>query len=295
MLNTAIQSVLGSPIIASPRHIIVADDDSNDDTEEVVRQHGATYLRVNNHNISLTRNAGLAQVETDYVTFLDHDDAWLPGNMQPQLEALLNETDAAFAYGIARCANEDLQPQEWTFPTPPLPTGLVPSQLHLGYPNLGVVLFRREAVDRVGGFDPRIIYHQDGDMMLRVAARRHIIGIEFVGMLHRMRPASRARCDYHWKHREVAGWTPRNLGVGWKSLIKLRVKTRGLLYHRFCQDAVASLDAGQATDAFVCLTRALRISPERGVRHYAGIGGLLWQCVRVAHSRPQTTAEFSLN
>src|SRR5579864_1402987 len=82
LLDVAIASVLKSPLIAHPEQIIVVDDDSLDQTEAVARGHGVTYVRANYHNISRSRNAGLALVQTPYVTFLDHDDAWLPGNME---------------------------------------------------------------------------------------------------------------------------------------------------------------------------------------------------------------------
>ena len=281
MLDVAIGSVLESSLISCPTQIIVSDDDSHDNTEEVCCRYGVTYLRVNNRNISRTRNAGFELVKTDFVTFLDDDDAWLPGNMEPQLEALLAHPEAAFAYGMSRCADANLQPLAWTFPTPPLPSGRVPSQLHSDYPNLGVVLFRREAVEFAGGFDPCIPYYQDADLMLRLAASRPIVGVDFVGILHRLRSPSRARSDYYWTHREVVSWSPRNLGVNWKSLVKMRMKMRGLLYHHFYQDAVASVVAGQASDALVSLARAMWISPERSVRYAAQMLGLLWQCLHL--------------
>jgi glycosyltransferase involved in cell wall biosynthesis len=289
LLDVAIASVLTSPLIASSRQIIVVDDDSRDRTEEVSRRHGVTYVRANHHNISRSRNAGLALVQTPYVAFLDHDDAWLPGNMQAQLDALESHPDAAFAYGIARCASEDFEPLPWTFPSPPLPSGIVPEQLHLGYPNLGVVLFRREAVVEVGGFDPRIAYHQDGDLMIRVAARREIVGIEIVGMLHRMRTPSKSSCDYYWANREVTRWRPKNVGVGWKAAIKLNLKTRGLFFHRFYHDAAACLAHGNRRDALLCLSRALRISPERALLHFRRLGSVLWRCIRGTDQRSLAT------
>lgn len=280
MLDVAIESTLRSPLIRSPRQVIVADDDSHDDTELVARQRGVTYVRVNNHNISRTRNAGLSLVQTPYVTFLDHDDAWLPGNMEPQLSALRDNPAAAFAYGIARCATADLEPLEWTFPWPPLASGIVPEKLHLDYPNLGAVLFTRGAVSDVGGFDPRVEYHQDADLLIRIAAHREIVGVNFVGLLHRGRTPSMVRSDYYWPHRVVLRWRPRNVGVGWRASLKLHHKLRGIWYQRFCEDAYASLQLGQRQDALECLRRAVYVSPARAVRHAPAVASLTWQCLR---------------
>jgi glycosyltransferase involved in cell wall biosynthesis len=43
-LAAAIRSTLKSPLI-EPNRVIVADDDSQDNTEEVARSYGVTYLR----------------------------------------------------------------------------------------------------------------------------------------------------------------------------------------------------------------------------------------------------------
>ena len=275
LLDITIASVLRSPLIVSPEQIIVVDDDSHDGTAEMAGRHAVSYLRVANHNISRTRNAGFSLVRTPYVTFLDHDDVWLPGNMKPQLEALERHPDAAFAYGIARCASEELEPIALTFPSPPLPSGVIPERLHLGYPNLGVVLFRREAIDSVGGFDPAIRYHQDADLLLRISSRQKIVGVDFVGMLHRLRSPSRARADYYWASREVLHWMPRHLGVGWIAAIRFRRKTKGLFFYRFCADASACASLGHRRDALRCLSRALRVSPLHAVRHCPEMAAIL--------------------
>ena len=276
LVDVAITSVLASPLIATPRQITVIDDDSHDDTQMVALKHGVQYRRVIHHNISLARNAGLALVQSPYVTFLDSDDAWLPGNMEPQLAALEGNPKAAFAYAIARCATQDFQPiPEAIFPRPPLPSGVVPEQLHLRYPQLGVVLLRREAVVEAGGFDPRIVYHQDGDLLIRIAARHAIVGVNFVGMLFRLRDPSRTRSDYHWGHREVKNWWPRGVGIGVSTAARLMIKTRSLFFHRFCEDSAACIARGQRKDALVCLSRALRVSPAHAVRHYRKMSSLL--------------------
>jgi glycosyltransferase involved in cell wall biosynthesis len=291
LLRKAIESVLPSPLISSPEQVIVVDDDSHDETEDVARQFGVRYVRIADHNTAHSRNAGLALAQTPYVTFLDDDDVWLPGNMEAQLSALETHPAAAFAYGIAQCATEDLEPilepLPLQFPTPPLPSGLVPEQLHLSnYPQLGVVLFRREAVAAVGGSDPRIRYHQDGDLMLRIAGHHEIVGVEVVGMLHRLRPPSKARSDYHWAtdRREVTRWRPRHVGVGWKTAARYRIETRGLFCWHFYEDAAACLDLGHRRDAMICLWRALWISPAHALRHARALGSTLWQCIHEPRS-----------
>jgi glycosyltransferase involved in cell wall biosynthesis len=285
-LDVAIASVLRSPVIVSPRNVIVVDDDSRDATPDVARRWGVRYRRVCNRNISHTRNAGLTFARTTYVTFLDDDDAWLPGNMEAQLAALERHPDAAFAYGILQCATEDLEPLASTVPRPPLASGRVAERLHLNYPNLGVVLFRRQAVLDFGGFDPRIPYYQDADLMLRIAARREIVGVDVVGMLHRLRSPSKSRSDYYWTNRDVIRWRPKL--VGWKAATKFQVKIRGMYYRNFCEDAIACARLGHRRDALKCFGRALRISPARALRHARDMASVFNQCLGATRGRQST-------
>ena len=279
LLRDAIASVLGSPLIRSAEQVVVVDDDSHDQTEEVAREHGVKYVRVDCHSISGCRNAGLSLAQTKYVTFLDDDDVWLPGNMEKQLNALKAHPNAAFAYGIGRCASADLEPLTWTFPSPPLASGIDPERLHLGYPNVGVVLFRRDAVTEIGGFDPHVIYYQDSDLMIRLAARHEIVGVQFIGMLYRLRRPSRTRANYHWANRQVINWRPKRVGVGWKAAAGFMLKTRRLLYDIFLEDATVCASLGHRRDALLCLSRAIRVSPPHAIRHARSMAAIFWACL----------------
>ncbi len=263
----------------------MVDDDSHDRTEDVARQHRVKYVRVRCHNTGRSREEGLELTRTKYVAFLDDDDAWLPGNMEAQLAALEEHPHAAFAYGIARCATEDLQPLPMTFPSPPLASGIAPEQLHVDYPNIGVVLFRRDAVVEAGGFDPRIKYQQDADLMIRLAARREIVGVEAIGMLYRFRAPSKARADYFWSNREITNWWPKHVGVGWKAAARFQCKMRRMFYHIFCEDAAVCVALGHRRDALECLLRALWVSPSRALRHGRTLVSVFWRSIRGTHLR----------
>ena len=278
-LDVAICSVLRSPLITSPRQIIVVDDDSVEDVAAVAQRHGVTYQRVNYRNISSTRNAGLAVARTEFVTFLDDDDAWLPGNMEPQLAALQEQPEAAFAYGIARCATWELEPTPWTFPSRPLPSGRVPGLFHVGYPNLGVVLFRRALLTETEGFDSGIRYGEDADLMLRLAVVYPIVGLDFVGMLYRLRRPSKSRADYFWSHRAVLSWSPHYASVSLLARARFQWKMRSIHYQSFCEDAFACAAVGQPANALVCTLRAIAASPVHALRHSRTVVAMLYRCL----------------
>jgi glycosyltransferase involved in cell wall biosynthesis len=290
MLRQAIESVLASPLIASPDQIIVIDDDpGNGDTADLVRTFGATYQQVCHRNAARSRNAGWRQARTPYIAFLDDDDLWLPGNMESQLEALRSNPKAAIAYAMAKAVTESLDALYGNYPSPPLPSGHVPNKLHLSYPQIGTVLFRRDALSGANGFDERIRYYEDADLMIRIASRHEIVGVEMLGILYRERVPSRARADYFWSdpRREVIRWRPQHVGVQWTTAVRFRFRTSGLFCWRFIADAAACVALGNRRDALVCLGRALRVSPVHVARHLRMFGSLAWQCHR-RPSRPRT-------
>jgi glycosyltransferase involved in cell wall biosynthesis len=278
-LAAAIESTLKSPLI-EPKRVIIADDDSKDDTEEVARSYGVTYLRGVFKGPSRARNAGLAASTTYYVNFLDDDDEWLPHNMEAQLAALENHPDAGFAFGLAEMATEDMRPTGCTWPSLPLATGYAPDALHGRYPQLGAVLFRRGAIMEAGCFDPQIRYHQDADLMLRIAVRREIIGLNMIGVLVRDRRPGKTRADYYWSNRAVTNWWPQT--VGWRARARFTYMIRRMFFTKFLEDAAVSAEAGRLRDAFVCLGRALWISPAHFLRHMLEVTRTLQVCTMQA-------------
>jgi glycosyltransferase involved in cell wall biosynthesis len=81
--------------------IIVVDDGSTDDTQEIVgqiqRDYGLDpqsppirYFRKEHSGISATRNLCLEKAQGKYIAWLDADDYWLPGKLHAQI-AYLNE------------------------------------------------------------------------------------------------------------------------------------------------------------------------------------------------------------
>jgi glycosyltransferase involved in cell wall biosynthesis len=75
----AIDSILRQTV--EPEQIIVVDDGSTDDTEQVVRRYAdprIEYIKQPNAGIASARNTGLKATRCEFVTFLDADDRWRP-------------------------------------------------------------------------------------------------------------------------------------------------------------------------------------------------------------------------
>jgi glycosyltransferase involved in cell wall biosynthesis len=111
MLKDAIDSVLTQDTPA--KRIIVVDDGSDDDTEELCRTYvdkGAVeYVRKSNGGCSSARNRGLDRVAdtVDYVCFLDSDDRQLPGFLTTASALLENNPQADFCYADSTIYDED--------------------------------------------------------------------------------------------------------------------------------------------------------------------------------------------
>ena len=79
--------------------IIVVDDNSQDDTEKVVREIANQDSRISYHRHSsnlggsAARNTGIKQATGKYIAFLDSDDIWLPQKLELQLKAIAKNLD----------------------------------------------------------------------------------------------------------------------------------------------------------------------------------------------------------
>lgn len=266
LLCEALASVLASPLITSPQAVIVVDDGSSDWTGEAAARFGVRYLRGQWGGPSATRNAGLAEVGTPFVAFLDDDDLWLPGAMEPQLKALVEMPEAAFAFGRAQRTYMDLSPLGEPFPPPPLPTRDSFSVVYRTDLQVGTILFRTEAVRAEGGFDESLRYCEDWHLFVRLAAKHPAVGVDFVTSLFRQRDPSVAEAAMR-----VAA--QRDLARAKKDLesrgIRASYRERFAVYRSFigyqsfffCKDTEVFLAAGQRREAAASLWRGLRISP----------------------------------
>lgn len=159
--------------------IIVVDDASTDDTPAVVTAIDAPGLRYfrheRNQGPAAARNTGLQDARGRYVAFLDADDAMNRDNLARKVEVLERHPRVAMVHSA--CGPVDGHGHPLRAPAPGTTSGAVwikrlfPAILY-GNPIItSSVLARKDAVDRVGRFDPRIHYAEDWDLWIRLARR----------------------------------------------------------------------------------------------------------------------------
>ena len=175
-LGAAIQSALDQSMDGA--EIIVVDDGSTDETEDLVRRfHSAvTYLRMPRRGQpAATRNRGLSIARGELVALLDSDDLFLPGKLSTQCAALEAHPDVALVYSDGTYFRDDPnKPVGRVLDGLPIPSGDGFAALLLGsFLMPAVTLIRRTHLDAVGGFDeaPELRGVEDYDLWLRLAAR----------------------------------------------------------------------------------------------------------------------------
>ena len=90
-LDRCVASVLAQQV-AGGLHCILVDDGSPDESGGLcdawaARDPRVTVLHQENRGVSAARNAGLAAADSEYLVFLDADDALRPGALQAALDA----------------------------------------------------------------------------------------------------------------------------------------------------------------------------------------------------------------
>jgi glycosyltransferase involved in cell wall biosynthesis len=156
--------------------VVVVDDGSTDGTYEhlqAVDDSRLTVVRLpRNEGVSSARNAGLARTTSEWVAFLDDDDAWAPSHLAGLLGAAANGAGESADIVYSGCLTVTRERQVRWVRRAPTPEG-VPERLFstnaLVVPSR--VLVRTDAVRSVGGFDTAFSLAADWDLWLRMVPR----------------------------------------------------------------------------------------------------------------------------
>jgi glycosyltransferase involved in cell wall biosynthesis len=172
LLGRSIKSVLGQTY--KDFEIIVVDDASTDNTEEVVqsiRDPRIRYLRhEKNRGGSAARNTGIRAAWGQYIAFQDSDDEWLPEKLEKQMEVLAAappEVGIVYtAFWRIRSDNKEYIPG----PEIQLKEGRVHRELLKGnFVTTQAVLVKRECFQKAGMFDETLPRFQDWELFIRMA------------------------------------------------------------------------------------------------------------------------------
>jgi glycosyltransferase involved in cell wall biosynthesis len=173
--------------------IVVVDDGSTDRTAAAVAEVAAAapqvrLLRQANAGPSAARNAGLAHLHPDseLVTFLDSDDISVAGRFAAGLPPFRDDPDLDMTYARMTLTDGiDIERLD-------VAAGALSCTMR-GI-QLSAALFRRRALERLGGFNPAMRFGEDVDLLLRFfEGRPRYRLVDEVALLYRRHPGNLTR------------------------------------------------------------------------------------------------------
>jgi glycosyltransferase involved in cell wall biosynthesis len=182
LLREAVQSVLAQTF--ADWELIVVDDGSTDDTEQFVRDLYDPRIRfvflAHSGSAGSVRNAGVARARGTWIAFLDSDDLWPPQKIERQLAAV--EANPRCLWSCTGFSFIDDQGarvlQRAGAPYEPVSGWVLePLLTQRATASITTLMVRRSLIDDVGGFDEALLFRQDYDLALRLAAQAELCAI----------------------------------------------------------------------------------------------------------------------
>lgn len=98
ILPRALDSVLEQSY--KPDQIIVVDDGSTDETEQLIKDNypQVEFVFQQNKGVSAARNAGIIKATNDWICLLDSDDSWQVNKLEKQIHAISENPEYLFCH-----------------------------------------------------------------------------------------------------------------------------------------------------------------------------------------------------
>lgn len=193
-IEEAIDSILNQSL--QDFEFIIIDDASTDQTSQILRLASQNDKRIkvyrNDSNIGLTKslNKGLGLINSKYVARMDSDDVSMPYRLEKQLEVFKANPNSVLVTSNVDIINEDgivwHQPRRYA-------SNSQIAWLLVFYNYIGghsQVMFQRDSVLAVGGYNETYKYSQDYDLWVRLSELGDINLIDDVLLQYRQRVGS---------------------------------------------------------------------------------------------------------
>ena len=191
--------------------LILVDDGSDDASAEIARAAARKEpgrIRVvrhwtgRNRGMSRARNFGVAQARGELVTFLDADDAWLPGALErqlaqldahPEVGALCAPAEWWYSWTGKQADRERDFVQRWRVPLDAVavPPALLIMVLENEWASLCNVIVRRDVFGALGGYEPSFCgMYEDQVFHAKLCLTQPVFVSSECGYRYRQHPAS---------------------------------------------------------------------------------------------------------
>lgn len=182
-VRSCVESVLAQTFL--DLEVIVVDDGSSDQTGQALKHTFGERIRYyfqTNQGVSVARNKGIEEAKGEWIAFLDSDDLWEKEKLESQFIALERfgphcgacYTDVRFfnhseTRTMFQLAQENYRHDEAMGVNSDVLRLLVRPGGAGMVLCLSSFLARRDAIKKIGGFDPNLLYSQDSEFMFRLA------------------------------------------------------------------------------------------------------------------------------
>jgi glycosyltransferase involved in cell wall biosynthesis len=273
--------------------IVVVDDGATDSTFEVASAYAEVQcLRQAKHGVSSARNAGLRMSRGAYVVFLDADDRLLPGALQAGAAVLDAQPPVAFTVGRHRRITADGAPM------PVLQRPRVDGDHYVSLVRRcwiampATVMYRRSALEEVGGFNVRLPCAEDYDLYLRLARRFPIVDHYAEVAEYRQHPGTISRNAARMLAATLAVLEPHRPGLGAPASHREAWRERGnavWYYDRLLEAAREGLVRRQWPEAARAMLVFARHLPRHPAYAWRRLGTPLRRVSRALHRRAEAS------
>ncbi|MEO1377959.1 MAG: glycosyltransferase family A protein [Cyanobacteria bacterium J06635_10] len=171
--------------------LLVIDDGSTDDTADIVHNLSQQDSRVKlisqqNQGVSVARNIGINMAQGEFIAFLDADDLWLPNKLTAHIQHLSANPNLGLSFARVEFMTFDGK-ATGKYSNPHF-RNITQKNLYEENPAItpSNAVFRRIALQQVGGFDGDLSGVADAELFLRIKCHGwEVEGIDEVLVLYR--------------------------------------------------------------------------------------------------------------
>jgi glycosyltransferase involved in cell wall biosynthesis len=177
-IRDAIRSALAQTY--RPIEILVIDDGSPINMEPAVAGFGpeVRYMRQENGGTASARNLGWRSAGGEFIALLDQDDLWLPHKLERQVPRFAEDPRIGLVAAWMEVFDTSTGEPKGTYK--PAPEMTVHDMLGHELPPVQTMIFRKSALDKIGGFDASLRGTDDWDVNIRIAAEYRVVSVQEV-------------------------------------------------------------------------------------------------------------------
>lgn len=158
--------------------LLIIDDCSTDDTEEVIGQIAEKDDRVrcfrqpDNRGVAAARNEGIRRAQCACIAFQDSDDVWRADKLEKQMRVLEGQPDIGLVYCTLEGRKKDgtlIHIPDESLEKSGLQGDMYRLLLQGNVIDAPTVVVRRECLEQSGLFDEELICLEDWELFLRIA------------------------------------------------------------------------------------------------------------------------------